>query len=93
MFDRRMTELRQRQLALRLRNIELRGELRAEARRLAKPLGWLGVASAAAGTGVLLAMLRKPGRWLRLVGAARFGLRISSFLKSLRSMNPPGPQA
>ncbi|MET0518651.1 MAG: hypothetical protein ABW005_07430 [Burkholderiaceae bacterium] len=82
MFGRRLTELRQRQLALRLRNIELRAELHAEAQHLAKPLAWLGVAGAAAGTGVLLAMLRKPGRWLRLLGAAKMGLRLSRLWKS-----------
>lgn len=82
MFKRRLTELQQRQLAMRLRNIEIRTELRAELQHLQRPLGWLGLAGSAASVALLLGALRKPGRLLRALGLARLGLRVLRLLKS-----------
>lgn len=83
MFSQRQTELRQRQLALRLRNIELRAELRAGALELVKPIGWLGLAGSAASAAVVVAGLRKPGRLLKLLGLAKLGLRLARLFRSL----------
>ncbi|MDN3922581.1 hypothetical protein [Roseateles violae] len=82
---RRQAELQQRQLALRLRNLELRAGLRSDLRRLARPLGWFGAAGAGAGIAVLLAGARRPGSLLRALGIARLGLRIARLLRSLRA--------
>ena len=82
MFARRMAELQQRQLALRLRNLEVRAELRAEARQVARPLGWLSAAGGVAATTLLVASLRRPGRLLRVMGLAKLGLRLVRLFKS-----------
>lgn len=82
MFKDRLQELQQRQLAMRLRNIEIRGELRAELQNLQRPLGWLGLAGSVASVALLLGSLRRPGRLLRAVGLARLGLRVMRLLKS-----------
>ena len=82
MFKHRLNELQQRQLAMRLRNIELRAELRADAQRLQRPLGWLGLAGGATSVILLLSSLRKPGRLLRVLGFARLGMRIARLAKN-----------
>lgn len=77
MFTQRLNELKLRQLELQLRNLELRGELRAEARAVSRPASWLGLLGSAAGAAVLLGGLRKSGRLLRFVGLAQLGLRLA----------------
>jgi hypothetical protein len=79
MFARRRAELQQRQLELRLRNIELRAELHAGAQSLARPMAWLGIAGIVA---ALAAGAYKPGRVLRAVGLLKMGLRLARLLKS-----------
>ncbi|MFY7865850.1 hypothetical protein [Roseateles sp.] len=71
-----MTELKQRQLALKLRNTELRGELRADFGALSRPTGWLGLAGGAAGLVLLLTSLRRPERVSRLLGWTQLALRL-----------------
>jgi len=66
---------------MRLRNIELRTEMRVELQQLQRPLGWLGLAGSAASVALLLGALRRPGRLLRALGLARLGLRVLSLLK------------
>ncbi|MEJ6007587.1 hypothetical protein WG899_18725 [Paucibacter sp. AS339] len=76
MFSRELTELKQRQLALKLRNIELRAELRSELGALARPAGWMGLAGGAAGLVLLLAGLRRPGRLSKMLGWTQLVLRL-----------------
>lgn len=79
MFARQLNELKQRQLALRLRNIELRAELQTEARRLLRPAHWFGLAGGAAG--LLLSGLRLPRRLAQIVGWAKLGLRLARLFR------------
>ncbi len=75
MFARRLNELKQRQLEIRLRDMELRAELRAEAGRMARPikgLAWLG---GALGAATLVAGLRRT-RGRGLLTWVRLGLRL-----------------
>ena len=81
MFARRQAELKQRQLALRLRNIELRAALRAEVQGMARPAAWLGVGGAAA---LAALALRRPGRLLQVVGLMKAGLRLARLFRSTR---------
>lgn len=102
MFKQELAELKQRELALRLRNIELRGEIRREAQVFRQPLGWWGLAGGAAGAGLLLRGLKKgpgaaSGRLARWLGFAQLGLRLAGLLRELtqaRGGDPgPDPQA
>ncbi|MCV2360472.1 hypothetical protein LNV08_15970 [Paucibacter sp. TC2R-5] len=85
MFTRELVELRQRQLALRLRNIELRAEMRAEAQALLKPVGWFGAAGGLAGAAVMAAGLRRPGFFSKVLGFTSLGLRLARLLTALRA--------
>jgi hypothetical protein len=79
MFSRELAELKQRQLALKLRNIELRSEMQAELSSLARPAGWLGLAGGVAGLLVLLTSVRRPDRAdrvSRLLGLTQLALRV-----------------
>ena len=79
MFARRQAELKQRQLALRLRNLELRGQMQADAQQLLRPLGWLSLAGGA----LLFAGLRRPGRVAQALGLVKLGLRLARLLRNL----------
>ncbi len=85
MFTRELTELRQRQLALRLRSIELRAEMHAEAQALLKPMGWFGAAGGLAGAAVMAAGFRRPGLVSKLLGFASLGLRLARLLGAFRA--------
>ncbi|MCV2352440.1 hypothetical protein [Paucibacter sp. Y2R2-4] len=76
MFSRELAELKQRQLALKLRNIELRSEMQAELSSLARPAGWLGLAGGIAGLVLLLTSMRRPDRASRLLGLTQLALRV-----------------
>ena len=87
MFNRELNELKQRQLALRLRNIELRSELRADVQRLQQPANWLGAAGAAvgaAGLGVLFTGRRPKNRWGMALNLLKLGLRIARLAQQFR---------
>ena len=99
MFKQRLNELRQRQLEIRLRDMELRAELRAETGRLIRPItgmAWLGGALGAVG---LVAGLRM-GRGRGVLSWVRLGLRLlrlrfsasSSAAPSSSSSHPPSGQ-
>ena len=85
MFTRELNQLKQRQLALRLRNIELRSALRAEAAQLARPMGWFGAAGGLAGAALLLAGLRRPGMVGKLLVFTQLGLRLGRLLLAIRA--------
>jgi hypothetical protein len=85
MFSRELNELKQRQLALRLRNIELRADIHAEARALAKPMGWFGAAGGVAGAVMMAAGLRRPGLVSKLLGFTTLGLRLARLLSAWRA--------
>jgi hypothetical protein len=91
MFERRLNELKQRQLEIRLRNMELRAALRSESRTLTRPVGWLSLAASALGVAGLVAGLRKR-RGLRLLAWSRLGLRLARIWFSA-SARPSGPPA
>ena len=78
MFTHQLDRLKARQLALRLRNLELRVELHEQAQHLLKPgFGGLGIwLKGAAGITLLLTAWRGPGRLTRLLGLARLALRL-----------------
>ncbi len=82
MFRQRLSELKQRQLEIRLRDMELRAELRAQTSRLTRPisgLAWLGGALGA--MGLVAGLRRKRGRglltWVRL-GLRLLRLRVNA---------------
>ena len=88
MFNRELNELKQRQLALRLRNIELRSELRADLQRLQQPANWLGAAGAAmgaAGLGVLFTGRRPQNRWGLSLNLLKLALRIARMAQLFRA--------
>lgn len=85
MFSRELLELKQRQLALRLRNIELRAEIRADLKSLSRPAAWFGVAGGVAGATILAADLRRPGFVSKLLGFAQLGLRLARLLSAFRA--------
>lgn len=85
MFTRELNQLKQRQLALRLRNIELRSTLHAEARSLSRPMGLFGAAGGVAGAVMLLAGLRRPGLISKLLGVTTLGLRLARLLSAWRA--------
>ncbi|WP_310386845.1 hypothetical protein [Roseateles sp.] len=85
MFSRELNQLKQRQLALRLRNIELRSALRTEAAQLARPMGWVGAAGGLAGALILAAGLKRPGFLGRLLVFTQLGLRLGRLLSALRA--------
>ena len=78
MFTRRLTELKARELELRLRSMEVRDELHAYRTSWAQPMRWARVASVAGGglglAGVLL-RLRHDSRSRRLLGWLTLGLQ------------------
>ncbi|MCV2369849.1 hypothetical protein [Roseateles oligotrophus] len=85
MFTRELVELQQRQLALRLRNIELRAEMHSEAQALLKPMGWVGAAGGLAGALLMVTGLRRPGFVGRVLSFAALGLRLARLMSSLRA--------
>lgn len=85
MFTHELNQLKQRQLALRLRNIELRSNLHVEARALVKPMGWLSAAGGVAGAVMLVAGLRRPGLVSKLLGFTALGLRLTRMLAAWRA--------
>lgn len=85
MFTRELTELRQRQLALRLRNIELRSEMRAEAQTVLRPMTWLSAAGGLAGAAVLAAGLGRAGFVSKALGFASLGLKLARLLMAFRA--------
>ncbi|MCV2356972.1 hypothetical protein LNV09_22750 [Paucibacter sp. B2R-40] len=85
MFTRELVELKQRQLALRLRNIELRSEMRAEAQAMLKPVSWFGAAGGLAGAVVMATGLRRAGFVSKVLGFASLGLRLARLLTALRA--------
>lgn len=106
MFKQELAELKQRELALRLRNLELRGEIRREAQIFRQPLGWWGMAGGAAGASLLLRGLKRQGagaassRLSRWLGFAQLGLRLATLLRELTQakssapgQDPQAPQA
>lgn len=87
MFDRELNQLKQRQLALRLRNIELRAELRVDVQRLRQPASWIGAAGAAigaAGVGAFLNRQSQPGRWGSALNLLKLALRIARLAQQFR---------
>ena len=78
MFTHQLDRLKARQLALRLRNLELRAELHEQAQHLLKPgFGGLGIwLKGAAGITLLLTAWRGPGRLTRQLGLAKLALRL-----------------
>jgi hypothetical protein len=87
MFDRELNQLKQRQLALRLRNIELRTELRVDVQRLRQPASWLGAAGAAVGAAGMEAFLNRqsqPGRWGSALNLLKLALRIARLAQQFR---------
>ncbi|RQO55566.1 hypothetical protein DBR47_20130 [Paucibacter sp. KBW04] len=97
MFKQELAELKQRELALRLRNIELRGEIRREAQVFRQPLGWWGLAGGAAGASFLLRGLKQKGagaessRLARWLGFAQLGLRLANLLRELTQAKSVAP--
>ncbi|MBT9494561.1 MAG: hypothetical protein IV107_19920 [Paucibacter sp.] len=85
MFTRELNELKQRQLALRLRNIELRAALRGDASNLARPMGWFGAAGGMAGAALLLAGARRPGMVGKFLVFTQLGLRLGRLLVAIRA--------
>ena len=85
MFTRELYELRQRQLALRLRNIELRAAIRSDAQSLSRPATWLGAAGGMAGAVVLASGLRRPGLVSKLLSLTALGLRLARLFGALRA--------
>lgn len=85
MFTRELLELKQRQLALRLRNIELRAAIRADAQNVARPATWLGAAGGLAGAALLAGGLRRPGLVGKLLGFAQLGLRLARLFGAWRA--------
>lgn len=89
MFKQRLDELKQRQLEIRLRDMELRAELRAETGRLVRPihgLAWLGGALGALGLVAGLRRRRGVLTWVRL-GLRLLRLRFSASSSSAPSSN------
>ena len=79
MFSRELAELKQRQLALKLRNIELRSALQAELSSLARPAGRLGLAGGAAGLLLMMSRFRRQDgaqRLSKLLGLTQLVLRV-----------------
>ena len=93
MFGQRLNELRQRQLEIRLRNAELRAELRTETDQLLRPFAWLqGWAGIVGAAGMLAGMRRSKG--LRMFAWAKLGLRLvrlwfSASSKASEASQPP----
>ena len=88
MFDRELNQLKQRQLALRLRNIELRTELRVDVQRLRQPASWLGAAGAAvgaAGVGAFLNRQSQPRRLGTALNLLKLALRIARLAQQFRA--------
>ena len=88
MFDRELNQLKQRQLALRLRNIELRSELRADLQGLRQPASWLGAAGAvigAAGVGAFLNRQSQPSRLGSALNLLKLALRITRLAQQFRA--------
>jgi hypothetical protein len=76
-FQQQQNELKQKQLALRLRNLELRAEFHANTQELTRPLAvaGLGVSGAAAAL-LLFVAWRRPGRLTQGLGLAKLALRL-----------------
>jgi len=91
MFARRLTELKARELELRLRSMALREELREDLRVCragwAGPLLWARVAGGGLGLAGLLLRLRHGGRSRQVLGWLRLGLRAARLWRQL-SANP-----
>ncbi|MDC8785370.1 hypothetical protein [Roseateles koreensis] len=85
MFKQELQNLRQQQLALRLRNIELREQIRTELAGLSQPLGWWGLAGGAVGAALLMRNMRSQGlgspRWLAFVQLA---LRVVNLVRQAK---------
>ena len=96
MFKQELAELKQRELALRLRNIELRGAIRREGQVFRQPLGWWGLAGGAAGASLLLRGLKnrsggESSRLARWLGFAQLGLRLATLLRELTQAKSTAP--
>ncbi|MEL4179368.1 hypothetical protein [Roseateles sp. PN1] len=84
MFQQELNDLKLRHLALRLRSIELRAEMRKEAQTLTQPLGWWGLAGGAAGAAMLLkGRARRPGL-ARILSFVQLALRVANLFRQAK---------